>query len=292
MLSVPPLTAADVEHFDTQGYLIIRQALDANRVGELLEAGDRLVASDLRTGRQQASDGRYDGFRNTIALGSHFTDLIDPPVILPAVVQLLGADLHVMTSHLIHKRPDPPELPDTSRLPGWHRDYAIAMRTLGHLAMPRLLVKCAFYLTDLTESRRGATMVLPGSHLLTGQPEIPEGAADPDGALEPSLQPGDCLIFENRTFHAGALHRGPDTRKAIMVGFGHRWVVPMDYRYQAQEFVDQLTPLRRFLVGEAFEQVEEFIPSGGRNPLQEWCDTHGLPGSRLPPVQGERVSAV
>jgi hypothetical protein len=64
----------------------------------------------------------------------------------------------------------------------------------------------------------------------------------------------------------------------------------MDYRSQAQDFVDQLTPLRRFLVGEAFEQVEEFLPSGGRNPLQEWCDTHSLPGSRQPPVQGERAA--
>lgn len=289
MLAAPTLTTSDIEHFDEQGYLIVRQALDADGVGELIEAGDRLLASDLRTGRQTAADGRYDGFRNTIVLDPVFSDLIEHPTILPAVVQLLGADLHVMTSHLIYKQPDPAHLPDTSRLPGWHRDYAIAMRTLGHRAIPRLLVKCAFYLTDLTESQRGATMVLPGSHLLEGQPTVAAGAADPEGALEPSLQPGDCLIFENRTFHAGALHRGDEIRKAIMVGFGHRWVMPMDYRSQASDFVEQLSPLRRFLVGEAFEEVEEFIPSGGRNPLQEWCQAHKIPAARLPPIQGDDV---
>lgn len=285
MLSDPPLTDADIEHFDQQGFLIVRQALDADTVGRLLEAGDRLIASDLRTGRQSTPDGRNDGFRNSIALDDAFLELIDHPVMLPAVVQLLGADLQIMTSHLIHKRPDPPDLPDTARLPGWHRDYQIAMRTMGHVAIPRLLVKCAYYLTDLSNSQSGATMVLPGSHLRTDQPPIVEGAADPAGALEPSLQPGDCLIFENRTFHAGGLHRGPDIRKAVMIGYGHRWVMPMDYRSQAPEFLRRLDPLRRFLVGGEYEEVEEFLPAGGRNPLQEWCEAHGVPGSRNPPVQ-------
>ncbi|MEC8933039.1 MAG: phytanoyl-CoA dioxygenase family protein [Candidatus Latescibacterota bacterium] len=286
MLDAPPLESSDIADFDTKGYLIVRKALSADVVESLLEAGDRLVASDLRTGRQMAGDGRYDGFRNTIALDPAFADLIDHRTILPAVVQLLGADLQVMTSHLIYKQPDPPELPDSTRLPGWHRDYAIAMRTMGHRAIPRLLVKCAYYLTDLTQLQQGATMVLPGSHLLEGQPPVADGSVDPDGALEPSLQPGDCLIFENRTFHAGALNRGPHARKAIMVGYGHRWVMPMDYRSQSPEFVAGLSALRCFLVGEAYEEVEEFLPSGGRNPLQEWCEQHDVPASRLPPVQG------
>lgn len=286
MLADPPLTTSEIEHFDEQGYLIVRGALDADQVAKLTDAGDRLLASDLRTGRQTAADGRYDGFRNTIALDPAFAELIDHPRILPAVVQLLGADLQIMTSHLIHKKQDPADLPDTARLPGWHRDYAIAMRTMGHLAIPRLLVKCAYYLTDLSEPGRGATMVLPGSQLLTGQPPVAEGAADPEGAVEPSLQPGDCLIFENRTFHAGALHRGPEIRKAIMMGYGYRWVMPMDYRAQAPEFLAGLTPLRRYLAGGEFEEVEEFLPAGGRNPLAEWCQQQDLPASRPPPVQG------
>ena len=108
VLDSTPLPEADRDHFDRQGYLIVRQALDEATVARLLEAGDRLLASDLRTGRQQATHGRTDGFRNTIALDDNFIPLIDHPRILPTVVQLLGADLQIMTSHLIHKRPDPP----------------------------------------------------------------------------------------------------------------------------------------------------------------------------------------
>ncbi len=285
VLDSTPLPEADRDHFDRQGYLIVRQALDEATVARLLEAGDQLLASDLRTGRQQATHGRTDGFRNTIALDDNFIPLIDHPRILPTVVQLLGADLQIMTSHLIHKRPDPPGTPMTHRSPGWHRDYAMAMDDMGHRAIPRLLLKCAYYLTDLSEPANGVTMVVPGSHLLTSPPEDIDGG-DPTGAVEPSLQPGDCLLFENRTFHAGGVHLGPATRKAIMIGYGYRWVVPMDYRTQSREFVDKLTPLQRFLVGEPYEDVAEFQVHGGRNPLKEWCQEHGFPEARHPEAQG------
>jgi len=283
-LDSTPLAEAERDHFDQQGYLIVRQALDPDAVARLLDAGDRLLASDLRTGRQQAADLRYDGFRNTIALDDAFIPLIDHERILPTVVQLLGADLHIMTSHLIHKLPDPADTPPTHRLPGWHRDYAMAMGDMGHRAIPRMLVKCAYYLTDLSEPSRGATMVAPGSHLLTEPPaRLDDG--DPAGAIEPSLQPGDCLIFENRTFHAGGIHLGTDARKAIMVGYGYRWVVPMDYRTQVPAFLHKLTPLQRFLVGEPYEEVAEFQVHGGRNPLQEWCEEHGFSVARHPQAQ-------
>jgi len=279
------ISTDDIEHFDQNGYLIVRNALSADTIARLIEAGDRLLKSDLKQNRQTAVGGLYDGFRNAIILDDAFIPLIDHEVILPTVIQLLGADLHVMTSHLIYKQPDPTDKPDSYRQPGWHRDYAMATHDLGNAAIPRMLVKCAYYLTDLTDSKRGATMVAPGSNHLLGRPEIAEGEVDPKGAVEPSLQPGDCLIFENRTFHAGAVHRGVDTRKAIMVGYGYRWVMPMDYVRQPASFVEKLTPLQKYLVGEAFDDVAEFQVSGGRNPLKEWCETQGLPAARHPQPQ-------
>ena len=73
------------------------------------------MASGLRSSRQQAEDGLYDGFQNSIALDDAFVPLIDHPKVFPVVVQLLGADLRVLTSHLIYKQPDPPETPGTHR---------------------------------------------------------------------------------------------------------------------------------------------------------------------------------
>ena len=287
MIKFKAVTKTDIDFFDQNGYLIIRNALDENAISTLIEAGDRLIHSNQTKLRQKGGD-RYDSFRNSITLDDAFIHLIDWPEILPIVLQLLGANLQIMTSHLIYKYPDPSNFPDTHRHPGWHRDYLQATRDMGNAAIPRLLVKCAYYLTDLREPKRGATMVAAGSNHLEGNLNLPKGRVDPPTAVEPSLKAGDCLIFENRTFHAGAIHRGTSVRKAIMIGYGYRWVVPMDFVTQATDFVDKLTPLQRYLVGEPIEKVEEFLPGGTRNPLKEWCQEHGIPTTRHP--QPQRLS--
>lgn len=280
MLGDVRVAQADLDFFDQNGYLIVRQALDADTVAAIVEASDRLLASDSRLYRQTTPNGRYDSFRNCVTKDPVFLPLIDHPTVLPTVVQLLGADLHMVTSHLIYKDPDPEGTPATFRQPGWHRDYHQAQRDMGDHRIQRLLVKCAYYLTDLSEPNSGVTMVVPGSNHLTEPIAMPEGETDPAGALEPSLQPGDCLIFENRTYHAGAANLVGHTRKACMIGYGYRWIKPMDYRVQDGELLAQLTPLQRYMCGEPFVEKEEFDFTGGENPIAEWCEALGLPTVR------------
>ena len=62
-----PLSNEDIQHFDDKGYLIIRNVLDSETVGKLIEVSDRLIASDLREKRQTYPNGLYDGFRNCVA---------------------------------------------------------------------------------------------------------------------------------------------------------------------------------------------------------------------------------
>lgn len=278
-----------IEQFDRDGYLIVRNALDSNTISTLIEAGDRLIASDRTVNRQSRFNGRYDGFRNAITMDDAFIPLLTHPTILPLVVQLLGANLQLMTSHLIYKQPDPAGTPTTHRDPGWHRDYLQAMNDLGHFSIPRLELKCAYYFTDLSEPNSGATMVVPGSNQLKEAISIPEGQSDPLGAVEPLLNPGDCLLFENRTYHAGAANLATWTRKGIMIGYGYRWVMPMDFRQQEPFFLDKLSPLERYLVGEAYEQVDSFQPSGGANPLKDWCEEQGIPPFRRLTPDGHYV---
>lgn len=280
MLDYQPISNEQLKQFDDEGYLIIRNALDSETISNLIEAGDRLIASDHQLNRQCRADGRYDGFRNSVILEDRFIPLMTHPKILPLVVQLLGSNLQLMTSHLIYKKPDPAGTPDTHRDPGWHRDYAQAMNDLGHFSIPRIELKCAYYFTDLSEPNSGATMVVPGSNQLKERIEIPTGKTDPAGAVEPSLNPGDCLIFENRTWHAGAAHLADWTRKCIMIGYGYRWVMPMDFRSQPPEFIEKLSPLERYLVGEQYDDYAGFQPDGGANPLRDWCKEHKVPTAR------------
>ena len=269
----------EIHKFDEEGYLIVRGVLDPPTISKLIEVGDRLMASDRRENRQVSHSELYDSFRNSVAVDDIFIPLLTNEKILSIVVQLLGAHLQLMTSHLIYKHPDPPGTSENARSPGWHRDYGSATKVLGN-GVPRVLLKCGYYFTDLRQPNSGATLVAPGSNQLAERIEIPEGQTDPTNFVEPSLKPGDCLLFENRTWHAGAANLTPWIRKGIMIGYGYRWVMPMDYRTQSPDVLDKLSPLGRYLVGEPYQKTPEYHPGGGESPLADWCEQHGAPAVR------------
>ncbi|MCY4070660.1 MAG: phytanoyl-CoA dioxygenase family protein [Chloroflexi bacterium] len=262
--------------FRDDGYLIVRDALDEDMISRLVEAGDRVIASKERLNRYTIHGGIYDGYRNCVTMDDAFVPLLTNEVALPLVIQLLGSNLQLSTSHLIYRHPDPPGTPDSARKPGWHRDNGRTQLDLGQDNYPRIGLKCAFYLTDLSQPQSGVTMLSPGSNQLIERIEIPEGQADPENAVEPLLNPGDCVIFEYRTWHAGAPNFTDITRKAIMIGYAYRWLKPMDYVKQQIDFVEKLTDIEKYLVGEEIDGTLEFQPQGGLNPLNEWCEQHGV----------------
>ncbi|MCY4465213.1 MAG: phytanoyl-CoA dioxygenase family protein [Chloroflexi bacterium] len=281
MDGLPKLSDEQRRQFRDEGYLIVRNVLDEATISSLIEAGDRLLATDQRFNRFVQGGGIYDGFRNCITMDDAFIPLLTNPVMLPLVIQLLGSNLQLSTSHLIYRHPDPPGSPESVRRPGWHRDNGRTSLDLGAGNYPRIGLKCAFYLTDLSQPNSGVTMLAPGSNQLKERIEIPTGATDPVNAIEPLLNPGDCVIFEYRTWHAGAPNFTQMTRKAVMIGYAYRWLKPMDYVKQDMSFVEKLSDLEQYLVGEDLDDTLEFQPSGGFNPLNDWCQQHGVEQDRL-----------
>ena len=273
------LSVDEVRQFDEQGYLVVRNVLDRAMVELIIEASDRLISSNRRENRTASDSGLFDGFRNCIALDDGYIALLTHPKVLSFVVQLLGAHLQLMTSQLIYQNPCPPSERRAVRKLGWHRDYGAARKIFGD-RVPRIMLKCAFYLTDLSEPNSGATLVVPGSNHDTEPIMIPEGENCPVGYIEPSLRAGDCLFFENRIAHAAGANLTDRTRKAVMFGYGYRWVMPMDYRAQKSALLHKLDFVGRYLVGERYPEVVEYRPGGGESPLAPWGEAHGAPAVR------------
>ena len=265
------ITPEQKRQFDEEGYLVMREAIDSDTVSALIEAGDRLIASDRVVNRQRRPGGKYDGFRNCVSMDPAFLPLITNPKTFSIVAQLLSPYLSLLTSHLIYRQPDPPGSPDTERLPGWHRDHYMSMRDLGDQEIPRHSLKVAYYLTDLSQPNTGVTMMAAGSNQLKERIDIPAGEVDPLSKVEPLLNPGDCVFFENRTWHAGAANLTDRTRKAVMVGYSYDWISPTDYRRQSSDIVEKLSPMQRYLVGEPVDDNPEFDFTGGANPIADWC---------------------
>ena len=266
------LSEQEIRQFDEQGYLIVRDVLNREMIDRIVEAADRLIASDdqdMRTGRL--------GFKNCIVKDDAFIPLLTHSKSLSVVVQLLGAHIQLMVSQLAYRNSSDPS--KKIRRVGWHRDYGAATKVLGN-HVPRVLLKCAFYLNDLTEPNSGVTLVAPGSNLHSNPIEVPEGELGPKGYVEASLKAGDCLFFENRTGHAAGINTSGNVRKAIMIGYGYRWVMPLDYRSQEPAFMDKLDELGRYLVGERYPKIEGYKAGGGDSPLTPWCEQNGAPEIR------------
>jgi ectoine hydroxylase-related dioxygenase (phytanoyl-CoA dioxygenase family) len=266
-----PLSAEQRRQFYEEGYLIIRNALDSATVSRLIEAGDRLVASDSLIGRQRTADGQFDGFRNVISLDDAFIPLLTHAQTVPLIVQLFGPRIQLATSHLIYKASDPAGSTRTRRLPGWHRDIANTPEDIGHAYLPRMEMKCAYYLTDLSEPHSGATLLSPGSNHAKAPIKINPETGDPDNVLEPSLRPGDAVFFENRTWHAGGLNLTNRIRKAVMFGYSFRWLKPMDYMVQPRSLIEKVDGIGKQLLCATEDPEGRFIPGGGSEPLIEWC---------------------
>lgn len=265
-----PLTAEQRRQFDDDGYLIVRGALDEATVARLIEAGDKLIDSD-RTDNRQTMSGNYDSFRNCVSMDDAFLNMLMHENTVPLIVQLFGPNIHLVTSHLIYKHPNEKGTPRNFRQPGWHRDVADTPHDLGHSCIPRLEMKCAYYLTDTSEPCSAVTMFAAGSHKLKERLHIPEGQKDPESAVEPSLRPGDAVFFENRTWHAGAANLLGGTTKALMMGYGFNWMKPMDYFQQSEELLDKTDDIGKQLLGGLKDAQGRFIPGAITKPLKDWC---------------------
>ena len=270
------LTSEQKHQFDSEGYLIVRNALSPDTVGRLLEAGDRLCASETTLNRSQSNGGQYDGFRNCISMDSAFLEILQNPATVPLALQLLGPRLQLMTSHLIYKKPNQPGTPATYRNPGWHRDIAYTPDDLGHDNLPRMELKIAYYLTDLDEPNSGVTLFAPGSNWLKEPISIPRGEVDPKGAVEPLVRAGDAVFFENRTYHAGAVNFTDRTSKMVMFGYGYSWLKPMDYVVQDDALLEGLDDIGKQLLGGLKDPEGRFIPGGVMKPLMDWAKKHGV----------------
>ncbi|GAA0347115.1 phytanoyl-CoA dioxygenase family protein [Streptomyces blastmyceticus] len=262
-----------LDAFEREGFVVLRNVITPGWREQAAAAATRLLAGDRTVGRDHSVDGK-DGFRGIIAMDDSFLPLVTNPKVLPTLVALLSANLHLMSSNLIYMPSIPPGGTRTIRVPerhGWHRDMSTAAHDLGTDVVPRMAIKAAYFLSDLTLDA-GVTMAVPGSHIKAGPVTVPAGAIDPPGAITPDLGPCDVLLFENRTWHAGGLNTSGHPRLAVMMQYGYRWLAAVDD--PAPQLLDRedLTDIERQLLGRPDRHPDGSIAheGAGAAPLRTW----------------------
>jgi len=209
------MTAAQRHDFERDGFLVIRDALNTSEVDFYTAALDLVYARATTTGAMHQL--------SAVANCPAAVGLIDHPSTFGLVWSVLGWNVHIYHSHLdVHP---PIAAPRPTRF-DWHQDGGRQNRELETDPRPRLSVKVAFWLSDVSEPGRGNFKVVPGSHRtnwIDGPPRRDMPWPDPDGAIEICANPGDAVFFDRRLWHTRTDNYSEITRKGIFFAYSHRW---------------------------------------------------------------------
>jgi ectoine hydroxylase-related dioxygenase (phytanoyl-CoA dioxygenase family) len=204
-------TATHTHHLEElreQGYTLLPNRIESQRLRALQDALDRLYAAEAHLPRQRAEPGCLRG-SNLVRRDPLFREALVEPEIVALAEALLGADC------ILHSFETRSALPNGGGMQSLHRDMPYAD------AVP-LSMNVVWMLDDFT-AENGATRVVPGSHR---RPESPEpGRVYPDEvvAVAPA---GSLLAFNSLTWHGGGPNHTSQLRRGFHVHYCRKWVRP------------------------------------------------------------------
>lgn len=240
-----PISDVDRKDFLEQGWLLVPGALTEPHRAALEDAVDRVYAEETPA----AGTLHLLGFLTRDDL---FGDLLTHPTTFPYIWGLAGWNIYTHHNHLDVTPPAPgPERPYW----GWHQDgyrQNSDPETMNPtVPRPMFSLKVAYVLSDLSLPGRGATKIIPGSHLRNSLSRPRDSASDPPGALEITARPGDAFIFDRRQWHSRSTNLSTLTRKMLFIGYTYRWIRPLDDMAidQSGSWWARRSPLQRQLLG-------------------------------------------
>jgi ectoine hydroxylase len=255
-----PWSARIGARLDGDGYVRLPGALDGAMVARLTEAVDEVW--DRRRSGPPAPGVDALHLLAFLREDARFVPLMDLRPVLDVIVETLGTNIFMYHCHLdVH----PPQIaPPATWM--WHQDGGVQNRDLESVPRPRLSLKVAYFLTDLTEPGRGNFMVLPGSHRHNAIERPPDDRNDLPGAVPILAEPGDAVIFDRRLWHMRSDNRSAITRKALFLAYTFRWIRQRDDLDLPPALVAMMNPVQRQLAGiDSDDPIRFWMPD--REPL-------------------------
>ena len=229
--------------FERNGYVVMPAVLDPDEVVRYTSMVDALYERHTTVDACGSRDALH--LLGAVHACPALAPLVAHPRVLGPVWSILGWNVHVYHSHVdVH----PPAIADPYRS-RWHQDGGRQNVELESDARPRLSVKAAYWLSDVSRPGRGNLKVVPGSHTtphIDRPPRVEIPWPEPPGAIEVLARPGDVVLFDRRLWHARSDNRSAIVRKAVFFAFTYRWVRRRD---PAPATDPRYTPLQRQLLG-------------------------------------------
>ena len=290
-LSAPPTTAParamtpdERAAFERDGFLVIPGALSPDEVAFARDAVLRSRESAARRGELDAC-----GAMHRLSAVTHcppLAFLLDHPATFRYVWSLLGWNVHVYHSHIdVHPQRPVASAPHW----GWHQDGGRQNREIETDPRPRLSVKIAYWLSDVSQAGRGNLQVVPGSHLtnwLDGPARRSDPHEPPPGAIEVVVDPGDALLFDRRLWHVRSDNHSDITRVAAFFGYTYRWIVGRDEtaHLPTESWWEHLSPVQQQLLGGAGDGSGDHAwgHDPRTTPVYRYLESAGMLDSSIP----------
>ncbi|MDR6551768.1 phytanoyl-CoA dioxygenase family protein [Paenibacillus qinlingensis] len=253
-----------VQQFQTDGYVILRNVLSAEKVELLNSAVDRLISAE----EESLSYNWY----HSVARDKEFLSLIDEPTVTKLMANILGYNIQLHISHLTVRKPNPnDQKTGTASFIDWHQDgpspHFPSIAGLTSL----YYVKACYILSDMSQPNRGNTKIIPGSHNKAGYKPVQGDVNVPlDGEVQVCGKPGDVFIFGQNLWHAGAPNRSEHTRRQLFMGYSPIWMRPIDYHKASDELLEGANPIQRQLLGDiSSNYFKYYVPEPSMVPVKQ-----------------------
>ncbi|HVD69487.1 MAG TPA: phytanoyl-CoA dioxygenase family protein [Actinomycetota bacterium] len=247
LTAIPPLARPTLrDRFERDGSIRIPGALTDAEVARYRRAVDRVAAA-------HASEGML---HRLAFLGDDptFVNLLDHRATLPLVRQVLGDNIHCYHCHLdVHPGAETPR-----NVWLWHQDGGVVNRDLETSPRPRLSVKVAFFLSDVSIPGRGNLVVLPGSQRTDRMEPPADGSNDLPGAQPILADAGDAVMFDRRLWHMRSPNTSAFTRSVLFLAYTYRWIRPRDDMPMPSDVVAAASPAQRQLLGIADAAIDHW----------------------------------
>ncbi len=258
------MTEQQRSDFEEKGFILLEYFVARDELDRLLAAIDE-VAARVRAAKGLGPNDPF-ALRNALTHHEAFLELIDHPRMLPLVVDAIGWNIQIRTTHLDYRPPYPEglEAGELGRGKGadhaagytnlvWHPDlagpYLFEAPSLDG-RLPFMEIKVGYYLSDLTEKNSGAVCLVPGSHKRPPQELRDLDYRVPDDQVyELNVRANTALLWRTQTWHCVTPNLSNRVRKVFYVGYHYRWLRPTDYVQQDPELIARSSPIRRQLLG-------------------------------------------
>ncbi len=247
------LSAAQVEQYHRDGYVLVEDVIDETTVDELRAAIDEHEAAAENFLRQLPDQTMFIAVADKITFTVHLVTRCEParqfahhPALVDICHDLVGPDVRLYWDQAVYKKPEPHrEFP-------WHQDNGYAF------VEPQQYLTCWVPLIDATVDN-GCPWVMPGLHLqgTLVHDATPVGFQclhDSTGAVPVEARAGSVVVFSSLTPHRTGPNVTDATRKSYIVQYAPSGAHVVDV--DTGQLTPQDHPARQF------EVLSDGIPTG------------------------------